>query len=48
MKAMVRGSCMKLTMKLSTAIDEDAGGVIEHSYEWMDASLIDDWRETAK
>ena len=30
------------------AIDEDAIGVVEHSYEWVDSSLINDWRETSE
>ena len=33
---------------IQAAIDEDAGGVIEHTYEWVDSSLVDDWRETAE
>ena len=33
---------------IQAAIDEDARGVIEHVYEWVDSSLINDWRESTE
>ena len=33
---------------IQAAIDEDASGIIEHVYEWVDSSLINDWRESTE